>query len=211
MIIVKSGTDKFRRDSMSGTKIAMGASRTVRSANKLKKFRLLNWLFWLCWLGLPVMIGIAYWSMVNNVPWAIANATPEEAKCLRIFPDPSNLSLDGRILFWSTFAFDFSIYFAILWVLHKMVRKFMSGQIFVSDTLAGLKSLGIILMIWPFLAASVGYASHATLKAWQEFPAWWPLSFNVDFGVVAMGVFLLALRVVIEHAIDIKSDNELTI
>ena len=71
---------------MSGAKIEMGASRTVRSANKLKKFRLLNWLFWLCWLGLPVMIGIAYWTNVNNVPWAIANATPEEAKCLRIFP-----------------------------------------------------------------------------------------------------------------------------
>ncbi len=191
---------------------AAGApGRAAQAQDRLKKFRLLNRLLWLCWLGLPVMIGIAYWTNANALSGAIANATPEEAKCLRIFPDPSNFSLDGRILFWSTFVFDFSIYFAILWVLHKMVRKFMSRQIFVSDTLAGLKSLGIILMIWPFLANSVEYASKATLKAWGDLPVWFPLSFNVDFGVVAMGVFLLALRVVIEHAIDIKSDNELTI
>ncbi len=191
---------------------AAGAHGSAAQAqDRLKKFRLLNRLLWLCWAGLPVMIGIAYWTNANALPRAIANATPEEAKCLRIFPDPSNFSLDGRILFWSTFVFDFSIYFAILWVLNNMVRIFMSGQIFVSDTLAGLKSLGIILMLWPFLAKTANYASDATLKAWGDLPVWWPLSFNVDFGVVAMGVFLLALRVVIEHAIDIKSDNELTI
>ena len=191
---------------------AAGAHGSATQAqHRLKTFRLLDGPLWLCWLGLPVMIGIAYWTNAKNLSRAIANATPEEAKCLRIFPDPSNFSLDGRILFWSTFVFDFSIYFAILWVLHKMVRKFMSGQVFVSDTLAGLKSLGIILMVWPFLSKTADYAMEATLKAWGDFPVWFPLSFNVDFGVVAMGVFLLALRIVIEHAIDIKSDNELTI
>ena len=198
---------------MSDTAMAAAGAhgRAAQARDRLKKLRLLNRLLWLCWLGLPVMIGVAYWTNAKNVSRAIANATPEQAKCLRIFPDPSNFSLDGRILFWSTFVFDFSIYFAILWVLHKMVRKFMSGQIFVSDTLAGLKSLGIILMVWPFLVSTVDYASHATLKAWRDLPAWWPLPFNVDIGVVAMGVFLLALKVVIEHAIDIKADNELTI
>ena len=193
-------------------KTAAGAHGSAAQVqDRLKKFRLLNRLLWLCWLGLPVMIGIAYWTSTTAIRRAIANATPEEAKCLRIFPDPTNFSLDGGTLFWSTFVFDFSIYFAILWVLHKMVRKFMSGQIFVSDTLAGLKSLGIILMIWPLLARTVKYASDATLKAWGDLPVWWPLSFNVDFGVVAMGVFLLALKVAIEHAIDINTDNELTI
>jgi len=178
---------------------------------RLKKLRLLNRLLWLCWFGLPAMIGIAYWTRVDSLRSAIAGATPEEAKCLHIMPDPSNLSLDAGILFWSAFAFQFSIYVAVLWVLHTMVRKFISGQIFVSDTLAGLKSLGIILMLWPFLTSTADYAADVTIKAWGELPVWWPLSFNVDLGVVAMGVFLLALRVVIEHAIDIKSDNELTI
>jgi hypothetical protein len=194
-----------------GMAAARAQGSVAQVQDRLKKFRLLNRLLWLCWLGLPVMIGIAYWANAKNVSRAIENATPEETKCLRIFPNPANFSVDGAILFWSTFVFDFSIYFAILWVLHKMVRKFMSGQIFVSDTLAGLKSLGIILMLWPFLITTVENASKATLKALGDFPAWFPLSFNVDFGVVAMGVFLLALRVVIEHAIDIKSDNELTI
>jgi hypothetical protein len=191
---------------------AAGARGSAAQAqNRLKTFRLLNRLIWLCWLGLPAMIWIEYWTRASSLHRAIASATPEVAKCLHIMPDPSSLSLDGSVLFWSVFVFDFSIYFAILWVLHKMVRKFMSGQIFVSDTLAGLKSLGIILMIWPFLAKTANYASDATLKAWGDLPVWWPLSFNVDLGVVAMGVFLLALKVVIEHAIDIKSDNELTI
>jgi Protein of unknown function (DUF2975) len=92
-----------------------------------------------------------------------------------------------------------------------MVRKFVSGRIFVSDTLMGLKSMGLILIVWPFIVAAGRYLFQAALKAYQLLPSYWPLPFNVNFGVVATGLFLLALKAVIEHAIDIKADNELTI
>jgi Protein of unknown function (DUF2975) len=107
--------------------------------------------------------------------------------------------------------FQMSIYFIILWLLHRMVRKFATGRIFVSDTLTGLKSLGLLLSVWPFVHSAVVYALLAGLKAHQDIPSYWPLPFNVNFGILAVGFFLLALKAVIENAIDIKADNELTI
>lgn len=36
-------------------------------------------------------------------------------------------------------------------------------------------------------------------------------SYNVDIGTIAGGMFLMALKFVIEHAILLQSENELTI
>jgi hypothetical protein len=58
---------------------------------------------------------------------------------------------------------------------------------------------------------AVRYLLQAALKAHQDIPSYWPVRFNGNFGIVAMGLFLLALKAVIEHGIDLKADNELTI
>jgi hypothetical protein len=176
-----------------------------------KKFQQLNRLLWLCWLGLPVWAGILYWRNAVAIPAALAGASPGPRNCLPLFLDPNEMTLTGKALYWSLFAFEISIFFILLFVLHRLVRKFASGRIFVSDTLTGLKSLGIILIVWPFIQATGRYLLQAALKAYQVIPSFWPLPFNVNFGIVAVGLFLLALKAVIENAIDIKTDNELTI
>jgi hypothetical protein len=91
-----------------------------------------------------------------------------------------------------------------------MLRKFPSGEIFVSPTLAGLNSLGVILIIWPFLWADADYFSDLMLRAWGDLPDYAPLGSNVDLGAAVMGVVLLAFEHMIEHAIDIKPDQALT-
>lgn len=176
----------------------------------LKRLRQLNRLFWLCWLGVPASIAIAVWEIAFSIPAAV-DASPQGGRCLRLLGNPNYISTDGKVLWWSLFLFDCSIFFAVLFVLHRMVRKFVSGRIFVSDTLAGLKTLGVMLLAWPFLEAAVRAGVFAALKALHDLPSGWPLPMSVDFGVVAMGFFLLALKVVVEHAIYIKSDHELTI
>jgi hypothetical protein len=179
--------------------------------HRYKKFQRLNRLLWLCWLGLPVWSAIIFWRQAVAVPAALAGTSPEAVNCLRLLPLPAGMSLIGKTLYWSLLVFEMSIYYIILWLLHKMVRKFAFGRIFVSDTLTGLKSLGLLLTVWPFLQAAVVYVLLTALKAHQDIPSYWPLPFNVNFGVLAMGLFLLALKAVIENAIDIKADNELTI
>jgi Protein of unknown function (DUF2975) len=193
------------------SRVAARTPSASAEADRIRKFRRLDTLLWLCWAGLPFMIGIVYWDVFYAMPTALAGATAEEAKCLNILPNPANWQFEGKVILLSDLAIQFSIYFVVLGVLHRMVRKFIAGQIFVSDTLAGLKLLGGVLMIWPFLTAIIDYGSKTALKALGDYPGYMPVSVNVDLGVVAMGGFLLTLRYVIEHAMDIKADQELTI
>jgi Protein of unknown function (DUF2975) len=179
--------------------------------HRLKRLRQLNLLLWLCWLALPAWIGWVYWRVVTLIPAAVASASPGAEGCLRLLAHPSYLSVTGTVLSRFEFIFQHSIFFIVLWQLHRMVRKFISGQIFVEETLAGLNSLGLTLIVWPFLAAAVHYGVDATLRALGDYPPNWPFAVNVNVAVVAMGLFLLALKIVVEHAIDIKSDQELTI
>jgi Protein of unknown function (DUF2975) len=187
------------------------AADASRTQERRKKFQRLNRLLWLCWLGLPAWSGIIFWRQAVAIPAALAGASPEGINCLRLLPSLAGMSLIGKVLYWSLLTFQMSIYFIILWLLHRMVRKFATGRIFVSDTLTGLKSLGLLLTVWPFIHSAVVYALSAALKAHQDIPSYWPLPFNVNFGILAVGLFLLALKAVIENAIDIKADNELTI
>jgi hypothetical protein len=121
------------------------------------------------------------------------------------------MSASGRAVFWGEYLFETSIVFIALWMLHRMVRRFISGQIFVAETLAGLKSLGLVLIVWPFLVAAARIGEDAALKALADRPQNWPVPFNVQLGIAAFGMLLLALKIVVEYAIEIKSDQELTI
>jgi hypothetical protein len=179
--------------------------------DRRKKFKQFNRLLWLCWVGLLLWSGILFWRHAIAVPAALASAAPEAAKCLRLLPDPARMSLIGKALYTSLFAFEISFLFIVLGLLHRMVHKFASGRIFVSDTLTGLKSLGLLITAWPFIHSAGRYGFEAALRAHQDLPPYWPLPFNVNFGIVAVGLFLLAIKAVIENAIDIKTDHELTI
>jgi hypothetical protein len=181
------------------------------TSNRLRRFQQLNQLLWLCWLGLLIWAGIVFWRAGLAVPANFAGAPPEAINCLRLLPNPAGMSLTGKILYWSLLAFKASFFFIAFWILHRMVRKFASGRIFVFDTLAGLKSLGFFFTVWPFIQSAVQYGIEAALKANQDIPSYWPMPFNVNFGIAAMGLFLFALKAVMENAIDIKTDSDLTI
>jgi hypothetical protein len=200
------------KGSMSSAKTAAADKhgRPDGSGDRLKRLRLLNRFLWLCWLGLPASFAWTYWRVTVLIP-AAASSEPGGAHCLHMMGHPEYISPVGKVLFWASFAFQISIFFIALAVLHRMVRKFISGQIFVEDTLAGLKSLGYILIVWPFLMAAVRYGEDAALRALGDLPPHWPLPINVNLGVAAMGLFLLALKAVIEHAIEIKYEQDLTI
>jgi hypothetical protein len=137
-----------------------------------KKFQQLNRLLWLCWLGLPVWAGILYWRNAVALPAAFAGASAEAINCLRLLPNPAQMSFAGKVLYWSLLTFEMSIYVIILWLLHGMVRKFASGRVFVSDTLTGLKSLGLILSVWPFISSAAVYVFLAGLKANNDIPSY---------------------------------------
>jgi hypothetical protein len=180
-----------------------------RASGRLQTLKRLDKFLWFCWLGFPAVLAVVYWRVTTLIPQAMVEAGTQG--CLQQLGHPNYISATGRAVFWASFLFRNSIYFILLGVLHRMVRRFISGHVFVEDTLAGLKSLGVILIVWPFIAGASDYMEDTALRALGDLPPDWPAPVAVQFGAVAMGLFLLALKVVIEYAIEIKSDQELTI
>jgi hypothetical protein len=169
----------------------------------------LNRLFWMVWVALPVMVGLTVWSIVTQGQ-PVDGMTPEQAQCLQILPTVGRLSTIGQAIIWVLFAFQISIYVVLLWFLHGMVRRFAQERIFVSETLASLHWMGVILIVWPFLeTATIALAAFA-LKAIGDVP-FFAFSFNLDVAPIAVGLFLLATKHVIERAIALKEDADLTI
>lgn len=172
-------------------------------------FRTLDRVFWLAWAGFPVMVWFAYVS-ANDPASSVVGMTPEQAKCLEILTQPTNMSPIGKVIYWTLFAFQLSIYVVLLSILHRIIHRFARDRIFVSETLASLQWIGVALIIWPFLQMVVTNLAAFGLKARGDIQVFLP-SYVVDIGPVAVGMFLIALRYVLEHGIALKSENDLTI
>jgi len=185
------------------------SARMVKPNRHQLWFRNLDRLFWALWALLPVMVWLAYRANVS-LPAIAATLPPEEAHCLKLLPSPLNMSEGGKILFWTLFAFEISIYPVLLFILHRIVHRFATGSIFVVETLASLGLMGAILIVWPFLQTLANNIVIYLLAKRHDLPAWIP-TYGVDIGPIAVGILLISLKLVIDHAIGLKAENDLTI
>ncbi|MBK5653857.1 MAG: DUF2975 domain-containing protein, partial [Rhizobium sp.] len=186
---------------------AMGIS--VREQRQLW-FRRLDRAFWVIWLSLPVVLWLAYYR-TTTAPGTIAESLGgEQAKCASIVVNPLAMSTTGQLLFWSLFALGVSFYAVLIGMLHRMVNRFANGRIFVSETLQGVWWMGIFLVVWPFIDTITTNAVIYVLYRIGDIK-FLLLNYNLDVGTIAGGVFLMALKFVIEHAILLQSEHDLTI
>jgi len=172
-------------------------------------FKTLDWAFWVVWLALPVMIGLAAYSLLGQGE-PFPGMTDEQARCLKTLPTIGTLSVVGQSIIWALFAFNVSIYFVLLAFLHGMVRRFAQERIFVAETLGSLWWMGVILIVWPFLETCASALSSYALKATGELSFSF-YRFNLDVAPIAVGLFLLATEHVIRRAMTLKEDSDLTI
>jgi len=176
---------------------------------RIKRFVMLDRLFWLVWLGLPVMIWVAY-STANDPSEVVAQLPPGLAQCASLIAHPATMSPLGRALYWGLFCLQISIYFVLLGALHLVVNRFARGRIFVSETLATVFWLGVTLIVWPFVDTAATQFVLAALKARGDVPVYLE-KYAIDVAPVAVGLFLVALSYVLDHAMAMKSENDLTI
>jgi hypothetical protein len=179
-----------------------------RSEN-LAWFQTLDHAFWALWIALPVMIGSIVW-MLSDPAALLHGLTPEQMKCADIMPKPANFSSTGKLLFWGLIAFTFSFYVVLMAMFHRMVRRFARGHIFVSETLANIQWIGVIMIAFPFAEMLLGNVVNYALLKLGDSPVFAP-TYMVDVGPIAVGAFLIALKFVLERAILLKSENDLTI
>lgn len=186
-----------------------GEAMSRSSHDDKRWFRFLDRAFFAVWVALPVMIGIAIWSILHQGE-PLAGMTSDQMQCLKVLPTVSSLSSTGQTIVWTLFAFNASIYVVLLVFLHGMVRRFARERIFVSETLASLWQMGLILIVWPFL--ETGASTLASFALWKsdELPFSY-YSFNLDVAPIAVGLFLLATQSVIGKAMALKEDSDLTI
>lgn len=199
------------RNGLHGQKIIrMDAMRkSVREQRQLW-FRRLDRTFWVIWAALPVVLWLAYYRSTTAAGAIAESLTAEQAKCAAIVADPLTMSAKGQMLFWALFALGVSFYAVLIGILHRMVNRFANGRIFVSETLQGVWWMGIFLVVWPFVDTITTNAVAYALYKLGDIKFFLP-SYGVDVSTVAGGVFLMALKFVIEHAILLQSENDLTI
>ncbi|MDE5451494.1 DUF2975 domain-containing protein [Bradyrhizobium sp. CSA112] len=173
-------------------------------------FRRLDWAFWAIWVAFPVTAWMAYRANTTASLAIAQSLDAEQAKCAGLIANPLNMSGPGKLLFWTLFGLQLSFFAVLIGILHRMVHRFAHGRIFVSETLQGVWWMGIILVFWPFLDAIASNAVAFALHAIGDTKFYLPF-YTVDVGTIAGGVFLMALKFVIEHAILLQSENDLTI
>lgn len=172
-------------------------------------FRIFDKAFWLIWLGFPLMMWLVY--LTNTNAPQIGEQLPTEYKnCVALMPTPQTMQGLSAAIFWGMFVFNFSIYVIVLTVFHVIVHRFACGQIYVSETLASLQLVAIALIAWPFLDSLVQNAGLYALHQRGDLPIYLP-NMVIDIGPVAIGVFLLAIKLMLNHAIALKSEHDLTI
>lgn len=172
-------------------------------------FRVLDRAFWLIWLGFPLMMWLVYQAN-TNAPRIGEQLPPEFKNCIALMPMPQNMKGGSAAIFWIMFIVNFSIYAIVLWVFHAILHRFARGRIYVSETLASLQFVGIALIVWPFVDALVQNAGMYALHQRGDLPIYVPTGV-IDIGPVAVGVFLLAIKLMLSHAIALKSEHDLTV
>lgn len=172
-------------------------------------FRWLDRLFWLVWAAFP----IAVWQSVTLVldPAILTSGlSAAEEACLALLPRVSRLSGAGQTAFWAMFVLETAVIAALLALAHRTIHRFARGRVFVTDTIAALRHLGLIVLVWPFATMALDGLLFALLSAAGDpalyAPAWVP-----DLPTVAVGGLILTLAASMRRAVRMHEDAELTI
>jgi Protein of unknown function (DUF2975) len=174
-----------------------------------KFFARMNAAFWVIWALLPIMFGAAIYTLLQPETFQ-QGLSPEQIKVMGDKLSLGQGSVANAAAIWFQIAFEIGFYVLLFAILHRMIRQFMGGAIFVGRTLASVQTLGWILVAYPFVTNLITNASNFILARMGE-PTLGGLSYFVDLGPIAVGLFLVALKHVLHHAMRMKFENDLTI
>jgi len=181
----------------------------VTLESNMALFRRLNRLFWLVWLAYPVTVWLSVHSMLDIATLRdLMKSNP--AGCMESLPILANFSLNGQILYWVLFATAHGFFVAMLVVVHLAIRRFARGHLFVLKTLASFRQLGFLIVGWAVYQCVfnnlVAYGLFLTGDVQNFRP-----DYSIDLPTLAVGVFILTFKFILERAIMLQEDVDLTI
>jgi Protein of unknown function (DUF2975) len=168
----------------------------------VKVLKRLDAVLWGLWLLAPLLIYNAV-QLTWSLPFDLLNTSKDVAAV-------STYSMQGQIVIGLTLAFHIAIYVAMYFLIHKLVRQFIKGEILISATLNTMKKLAYIFLSLPFVFLFLFNLNLYLLHQFGDLASWQPY-FDFDIVVFAIGIMFLALHILIQHAVQLQKDVDLTI
>jgi uncharacterized protein YybS (DUF2232 family) len=122
----------------------------------------------------------------------------------------SNDSLAEKILAISFLCVNVILYVALLAYTHALTRQFRRGSLFVDGTLKYMKRIALLMVVWPFAKViSFNLTSYLLFQLGDAHD--WNLQFGLDLPLISAGLVILALCLVMSHAIKLHYDAQYTV
>jgi Protein of unknown function (DUF2975) len=187
----------------------MGIVTDINSNPSQKFFDRMNTAFCAIWILFPLTVAVLLYYIANPQTM-LEGLTPDQIKCLGEKLSFGQGSTANTIASSILILYEVGFYILMFALLHRMIRSFKSGSIFVGKTLASVQMLGWILVFYPLVAKILNIAANAVLRNIGE-PVVSGADYYIDLGPIAVGLFLVALKHVLHHAMRMKFENDLTI
>jgi hypothetical protein len=169
---------------------------------KPSTFKWLDAMFWGIWLLMPFII----WQDVNPI-WSLPYSYEEYNVGP---PNVAAYSTQGKVLVYLATGLDSLFDLLILSLMHRLVRQFKRGELLIETTLCTMKYMACICITMPVVEILFYNLNGYLLYRLGDIPAWQPL-YALQVMLVALGLFLFALQMLIQHAVALQKDVDLTV
>ncbi len=169
---------------------------------KPSTFKWLDAVFWMIWLLAPFLIWQAFQAIwAHPYSYQQYDVGP---------PNVAAYSALGKLLVVLASGLGMVQEVATLVLMHRLVRQFQRGDMLIAATLRTMKYIAWIAMIMPVIEILFYNLNTYWLYRLGDIPAWQPL-YTINVMMLALGLFLYALYMLIQHAIALQKDADLTV
>ena len=171
--------------------------------NSSKIFQKLDRAFWVVWSAFPFFLGYGVYYVVTD---GFFSSKTDPSKNFPIM----NFSVMGKLLASSYIGLNIILYILLFLFIHTLINHFRRGNIFVRNTLTYMHRIAWLLLAWPFIEIMQYNLVAFSLDCLGDVPNWEP-SYCIDLTFIALGLVILALRLVMFHAIKLHKDMQYTV
>ena len=168
-----------------------------------KVFNCLDKAFWMAWGALPFIAALRIYYLFTSDYFNVDDNICSEVSIM-------HFSLAGKILTSAALCLNIVLYVALLAYMHTLTRQFRRGTLFVDGTLKYMQRIALLMVAWPFIKIiSLSLTSYALFALGDVNE--WNIKFNLDLPLISAGLVILALRLVMSHAIKLHHDAQYTV
>lgn len=167
-------------------------------------FKRLDKAFWVVWAILPIIIGIRLYFLFTYGSFNAEGSTDAETRIM-------DFSWPGIVLACCIISIGLIFYISLFAFMHQLIRQFLHGNFFIERTLQCMQRIAFIMLAWPFVKIIILQIFSYGLFLLGDIKEWELQWHGIELSLIATGLVVLALRLVMVHAIELHRDAEYTV